>query len=118
MFDIGWQELFIVVAIVIIVVGPRDLPRVLKTVTSYVGKIRSMVREFQSGIDEVTREVDIEDLRVEAQKLAEVDFDKEVKKATAPVEEIEDEFNFDNSVIEPEAQNSSLRRSTKTKKPS
>ena len=113
MFDIGWQELFIVVAIVIIVVGPRDLPRVLKTVTSYIGKIRSMVREFQSGIDEVTREVDLEDLKVEAQKLAEVDFDDEIKQATNPVKAIEDEFSFDNGDVGSKDKVDSVSENTK-----
>ena len=55
MFDIGWQELFVIGAITIIVVGPKDLPRVLMQVTKYVRKARSIAREFQSSIDEVVR---------------------------------------------------------------
>ena len=63
MFDIGWQELFIVAAIAIIVVGPKDLPRVLRTVTQVIRKARSMAGEFQRGIDDVVREAELDDLR-------------------------------------------------------
>ena len=68
MFDIGWQELFIIAAIAIIVVGPRDLPRALKSISGYISKAKSMVRELQSGIDEVAREVDLENIRKDAQE--------------------------------------------------
>ena len=94
MFDIGWQELFIVVAIAIIVVGPRDLPRVLRSITSYLSKARSMVREFQSGIDEVAREVDLDDIRKEAQDVANADFEDDIKDTLEPVKALENEFEF------------------------
>ena len=92
-FDIGWQELFIVVAIAIIVVGPRDLPRVLKSITGYISKARSMVREFQSGIDEVVREVDLEEIKKEAENTAKLDFEAEVNSALKPVKAIESDLN-------------------------
>ena len=95
MFDIGWQELFIVVAIAIIVVGPQDLPKVLKTITSYVKKARSIIRDFQSGIDEVTRESELEDIRNEAKKLAETSFNQEINEAVQPISELESEFSLD-----------------------
>ena len=55
MFDIGWQELFILAVLAIIVIGPKDLPRTIKTVTGWLRKARSMARELQSGIDDVVR---------------------------------------------------------------
>ena len=71
MFDIGWPELFIVGLLTLIVVGPKDLPRVLRTVTGVVRKVKGMAREFQNGIDEVVRESELEDMRkeIEAQGL-------------------------------------------------
>ncbi len=95
MFDIGWQELFIVAAIAIVVVGPQDLPRVLKTVMSMVKKARSMAREFQSGIDDVVREVELDDLRKEANAIATMDLDEEVKSALDPTGELEKDLNMD-----------------------
>jgi len=94
MFDIGWQELFIVAAIAIVVVGPRDLPRVLKTVMSLVRKARGMAREFQSGIDDVVREVDLDDLRKEANTIANMDLEDEVKSALDPTGDLEKDMDM------------------------
>ena len=65
MFDIGWQELFIVGLLALVVVGPKDLPRVLRTVTGMIRKVKGMAREFQSGIDDVVRESELQDMRKE-----------------------------------------------------
>jgi len=94
MFDVGWQELFIVAAIAIVVVGPRDLPRVLKTVMSLVRKARGMAREFQSGIDDVVREVELDDLRKEANSIANMDLEEEVKSALDPTGELEKDMDM------------------------
>ncbi len=63
MFDIGWQELFIVGVLALIVVGPKDLPRMIRTVRTWIRRAREMAREFQSGLDDVVREADLDDLR-------------------------------------------------------
>ncbi len=84
MFDIGWQELFIVAVLAILVVGPRDLPRTLRTVMSYIRKAKGMAREFQNGIDEVAREVELDDIRKEANSIANMDLEKEVQETLDP----------------------------------
>lgn len=84
MFDIGWQELFIVAVLAIIVVGPRDLPRTLRTVMGYIRKAKGMARDFQNGIDEVAREVELDEIRQEANKIAHMDLDKEVQNTIDP----------------------------------
>jgi len=94
MFDIGWQELFVVAAITILVVGPRDLPRVLKTVMGYVRKAKSMAREFQDGVDDVVREVELDDIRKEANSIASMDIDAEVKKAVDPTGSLEKDLDM------------------------
>ena len=94
MFDIGWQELFIVAALAIVIVGPRDLPRVLKTVMSLVRKARGMAREFQSGIDDVVREVELDDLRKEANSIANMDLEEEVKSALDPTGDLEKDMDM------------------------
>ncbi len=94
MFDIGWQEIFIVAAIAIVVVGPRDLPRILKTVMSAVKKARKMAREFQHGIDDVVREVELDDLRIEANSIATMDLDDEIKSALDPTGDMEKDMDM------------------------
>ncbi len=69
MFDIGWQELFIVAVLAIIVVGPKDLPRAIKAITHWVRKARAMARDLQDGLDEVVREAELDDIKKEANKI-------------------------------------------------
>jgi sec-independent protein translocase protein TatB len=63
MFDIGWSEMAIIALVALIVIGPKDLPRTLKTVAHWMRKARSLTREFQSGIDEMVREAELDDAR-------------------------------------------------------
>ena len=63
MFDIGWQELFILAVLAIIVIGPKDLPRAIRTITKGIRKARSMARDLQDGMDDVIREAELEDIK-------------------------------------------------------
>jgi len=63
MFDIGWQELFIIGLLALIVVGPKDLPKTIKLVMSWVRKARMMAREFQTGVDDMVRESELADVK-------------------------------------------------------
>jgi sec-independent protein translocase protein TatB len=84
MFDIGWQELFIVAVLTLIVVGPKDLPRVLRMVMGLIRKGRAMAGEFQSGIDDMVREADLDDLKKNLEKAGDFDIDKEIKDQLDP----------------------------------
>ena len=63
MLDIGWPELMVVAVVTLLVVGPKELPRVLRTVTLWVRKAREVARDFQSGLDEMVREADLDDVK-------------------------------------------------------
>ena len=56
MFDIGWSELLIIGVMALIVVGPKDLPVLLRNIGRYVGIIRSQASEFRAQFDEALRE--------------------------------------------------------------
>jgi sec-independent protein translocase protein TatB len=62
MLDIGSSELLVIVVVAILVIGPKDLPRALYTIGRYLGKARAMTRHFRSGIDEMVRQAELEDL--------------------------------------------------------
>jgi len=63
MFDIGWQELFILAVLAIIVIGPKDLPSAIRAISKGIRKARSMARDLQDGMDDVIREAELDDLK-------------------------------------------------------
>ena len=56
MFDLGWMELLVIGVVALIVVGPKDLPVMFKTVGNFVGKAKRMAREFQSTMNAAASE--------------------------------------------------------------
>jgi sec-independent protein translocase protein TatB len=62
MFDIAPTELLIVALVALVVIGPKDLPRVMRTVGHWVGRARGMARHFRSGIDTMMREAELEEM--------------------------------------------------------
>jgi sec-independent protein translocase protein TatB len=63
MFDIGWSELLVIAVVAIIVVGPKDLPRLMRTFGAYAGKLRRMAADFQHQFEDAMREAEIEEVR-------------------------------------------------------
>ena len=62
MFDIAPTELLIVALVAVVVIGPKDLPKVMRTVGKWTGKARGMARHFRSGIDTMMREAELEEM--------------------------------------------------------
>ena len=70
MFDFDAGKIIIVGVIALIFIPPKDLPRVLRQVGQFVGKMRRMASEFQGQFMDAMREADMADLKREAQKLS------------------------------------------------
>lgn len=62
MFDIASTELLLVILIALVVIGPKDLPKVLRFVGNWVGKARSVMAQFRSGFDEMVRESELKEM--------------------------------------------------------
>jgi sec-independent protein translocase protein TatB len=62
MFGVDSSELFIVAVLALIFIGPKELPATLRTVGRYVGKIRAHARHFTSGIENMVREAELEEM--------------------------------------------------------
>lgn len=88
MLDIGWQELFVIAVITIIVVGPKEIPRVLRTVTLWLRKIKDMARDFQSSIDDIAREAELDDIKKQLAAAEDFDIEQEVQKTIDPTGEM------------------------------
>lgn len=63
MFDIGWSELLVLGAIALIVVGPKDLPMMLRRLGQFVGQAKRMAREFQRTMEDAADQADLKELR-------------------------------------------------------
>lgn len=68
MFDIGWQEFILIALVAVMVVGPKDLPRVIRTVGQWIRKARSLASEFQGSLEEMAREAELDDVRKSIQE--------------------------------------------------
>jgi sec-independent protein translocase protein TatB len=62
MFDIAPTELLLVAVVALVVIGPKDLPRAMRFVGQWIGKARGVARHFRSGIDEMIRQSELEDM--------------------------------------------------------
>lgn len=62
MFGVDSSELFLIILVAVIVIGPKDMPRVLRTLTEWVNHLRGMAKQFRSGVDEMIRETEIHDI--------------------------------------------------------
>ena len=63
MFQMSWSEVLIVVVVAIVVVGPKDLPRMLRGLGRRMAKLRRMAGEFRSQFDEALRQAELEEVR-------------------------------------------------------
>ncbi len=63
MLDIGWTELLVVGLVLVVVVGPKDLPKVLRTIGQWTRKVKKIARDFQDNIEDIARESEIDEVR-------------------------------------------------------
>ncbi len=91
MFDIGSSEKALVAHIALIVIGPKELPKAIRSLAKWTRKARSMAREFQSGIDDMVREADLEDARKMVESTKSFDIGKSVEETIDPTGDLRDE---------------------------
>ncbi len=67
MLDMSWGEIMVIGAVALIVIGPKDLPKALRTVGQVTGKLRRMASEFQGQFNEAIREAELDDVKKQLQ---------------------------------------------------
>lgn len=65
MFDIGWSELLVIAIVALVVIGPKDLPQAFRVAGQWMAKARNLAREFQSHVDDMVRESDLNEMKRE-----------------------------------------------------
>ncbi len=67
--SLGFQEIVVLAILALVVVGPKDLPRMLRELGRWTAKMRAMAQEFRSGFDELARQAELDELRKEVDAL-------------------------------------------------
>ena len=63
MFSFGWGEILLILLVVIIVVGPKDIPKFLRQIGNLSKSIKKISREFKSSLNQITEETDLKDVK-------------------------------------------------------
>src|SRR5215472_12172856 len=95
MFDLfSWSHILILLTVALVVVGPKDLPRLMNMAGKWVGKARNMANEFKKSFDDMARQSELDELRAEVEKLkshdpvadATRDLNHEIQRTLNPVD--------------------------------
>ncbi len=82
--DLGMSELLLIGVVALVFIGPKDLPKALRVAGFWVRKARTLSREFQSSVEQMIREAELDEMRQELKKATEIDFDKEFRNTIDP----------------------------------
>lgn len=86
MLEVGWTEMLVIAIIMIVVVGPKDLPNMLRSFGRMTAKMRSMANDFRRQFDEALKEAELEDVKKSVESLRSLNPMTEVKKQLNPFE--------------------------------
>ncbi|WP_285295484.1 Sec-independent protein translocase protein TatB [Aureimonas altamirensis] len=92
MFEVGWLELLVIAVVLIVVVGPKDLPGMLRTFGRVTTQLRRMAGDFRKQFDDALREAEMEDVRKAASDLKKLDPRNDIRKAMNPMKSVGDEI--------------------------
>lgn len=94
MLDIGWSEMAIIAVVALFVIGPRELPRMLRAIGHYAAKIRGMAREFQQGIDDAVRESELDEVKKQIESAQRIDVGKTIQDTVDPERRLDRAMDF------------------------
>jgi len=87
MFDLGWSEILVIAIVMIVVVGPKDLPRVLRSFGRTTSKLRAMAGDFRRQFDEALKEAELDDVKTLVDDVRKFDPRNEIRKHLNPLEQ-------------------------------
>jgi sec-independent protein translocase protein TatB len=86
MFEIGWTEMLVIAVVMIVVVGPKDLPKMLRTIGRMTTKARSMAGDFQRQFNDALKEAELDDVKKSVDELRSLNPANEIRKQLNPFE--------------------------------
>ncbi len=88
MFDFAWSELALIAVVALVVIGPKDLPRVMRTAGMWMRKARAVAREFQGSLEQMVREAELEDVRQTVEQATRFNIKDEIQRQIDPAGEL------------------------------
>ncbi len=93
-FGVGYTEMFLIAVVAIIVIGPKDLPAVLRAFGKTMAKMRGMAREFQGHLDGAIREAGLDEVKKDLQSLKNIgNIEPTAKPAAIPAKKPDNDFS-------------------------
>jgi sec-independent protein translocase protein TatB len=86
MLEVGWSEMLVIAVIMIVVVGPKDLPKMLRTFGRTTAKLRAMAGDFQKQFNEALQEAELDDVKKSVDSLRSLNPVAEIRKQLNPFE--------------------------------
>ncbi len=102
MFDVGWSELVVIGVVSLVVIGPKELPGVIRSVGRAVGKLRTMAGEFRTQFDDAMREAELHDVKKTFDEAAS-SASSAMSEATKPFDEVKSELDASAASIRDDA---------------
>ena len=87
MFSFGWSEIALTAIIIIIVVGPKEIPNLLKQIGSFSKSIKKISREFKKSLNDIAEENDLKDVKDQISEI------KNIKENLDPTQDIKNELS-------------------------
>ena len=92
MFDFAWSEIGLIAAVALILIGPKDMPVAIRTITDMIKKARRMASEFQTHVDEMMREANLHEVRDQISSIRNFDIRGEIERHVDPDRSLRDTF--------------------------
>jgi sec-independent protein translocase protein TatB len=94
MLDIGWSELAVIALVALLVIGPKDLPKAMRTGALMLRKVRALAHEFQSGLNEIVREAELDELKRDIDRATSTDVKSHIANTLDPGGAVERELDL------------------------
>jgi sec-independent protein translocase protein TatB len=97
MFDIAWSELLLIVVLVLVVMGPKDLPKLMNSIGKMVAKAKRVAREFSGSFQQMAKEAELEDIIKKANRAQTIKPNDVLKNLVDPEGDIDTALNRNTS---------------------
>ena len=93
MFDFAWSELALIAVVALVVIGPKDLPRVMRMVGQWTRRARAIAREFQGSLDQMVREAELDEVKRHIERASSFNVENEIRRAVDPMGDLQRSLN-------------------------